>query len=83
MMSIVALYLPWCRYLAAQEGVQPQLYADNLKCVSRGPGVLLRLLGSLLGMSGWLVRNPPPASVCAHEYVQNCAETHAVLGCDG
>ena len=42
MMFIVALYLPWCRYLAAQEEVQPQLYADNLKCVSRDPGLLLR-----------------------------------------
>ena len=30
MMPIVALYLPWCRYLSAQVGVQPQLYADNL-----------------------------------------------------
>ena len=42
MMFIVALYLPWCRYLAAQEGVQPQLHADNLKCLSRDPGVLWR-----------------------------------------
>ena len=42
MMFIVAIYLPWCRYLGAQEGVQPQLYADNLKCVSGDPGVLLR-----------------------------------------
>ena len=42
MMFIVALYLPWCRYLSAQDGVQPQLYADNLKCVSRDPGLLLR-----------------------------------------
>ena len=41
MMFIVALYLPWCRYLAAQGGFQPQLYADNLKCVSRDPGLLL------------------------------------------
>ena len=32
-------FLPWCRCLAAQEGVQPQLYADNLKCLSRDPGV--------------------------------------------
>ena len=24
MMFVVALYLPWCRYLAAQVGVQPQ-----------------------------------------------------------
>ena len=42
MMFIVALYLPWCRYLAAHEGVQPQLYADNLKCVSRDPHLPLR-----------------------------------------
>ena len=42
MMSIVALYLPWCRYLATHGGVQPQLYADNLKCVSGDPGLLLR-----------------------------------------
>ena len=41
-MFIVALYLPWCPYLAAQEGVQPQVYADNLKCISRDPGVFLR-----------------------------------------
>ena len=41
MMFIVALYLPRCRYLAAQEGFQPQLYADNLKCLSRDPEVLL------------------------------------------
>ena len=26
MMFIVALYLPWCRYLAAQEGLQPPNY---------------------------------------------------------
>ena len=41
MMLIVALYLPWCRYLNAQVGVQPQLYADNLKCLSRIPDLLL------------------------------------------
>ena len=41
MMFIVALYLPWCRYLSAQVGVQPQLYADNLKCLSRSPELLL------------------------------------------
>ena len=42
MMFTVALYLPWCRYLAAHEGAQPQLYADNLTCVSRDPNLLLR-----------------------------------------
>ena len=41
-MFIVALYLPWCRYLGAQFGVEPQLYADNLKCVSGDPAALLR-----------------------------------------
>ena len=41
MMFIVALHLPWCRYLAAHGGVQPQLYADNLKCVSKDPDLLL------------------------------------------
>ena len=41
MMFIVALYLIWCRYLTAQVGVQPQLYADNLKCLSRDPELLL------------------------------------------
>ena len=40
MMFIVALYLPWCRYLAAHGRVQPQLYADNLKCVSKDPGLV-------------------------------------------
>ena len=63
MMFVVALYLPWCRYLAAHEGVcQPQLYADHLKCVSKEPDLLLGLLGSPLVMSGWLVRSLLPVS---------------------
>ena len=41
MMFIVALYLPWCRYLAARVGVQPQLYSDNLMCLPRDPDLLL------------------------------------------
>ena len=40
-MFIVALYLPWCRYLSAHVVVQPQLYADNLKCLSRDPDFFL------------------------------------------
>ena len=47
-MFIVAENLPWCMYLAAHEEVHPQLYADNLKCVSRDPVLLLVLLGSPL-----------------------------------
>ena len=41
-MFLVALYLHWCKYVAAQEGVEPQLYADNLKGLSRDPAVHLR-----------------------------------------
>ena len=41
MMFIVALFLPWCRYLSAQVGVRPQLYADNLECLSRRNDLLL------------------------------------------
>ena len=62
MMFIVALYLPWCLYLAAHEGVQPQLYADNLKCVSRDPGLLLHAARFTSGY-GWLVKSQLPISV--------------------
>ena len=42
MVFIVALYLPWCvGILLLRWWVQPQLYADNLKCVSRDPDLLL------------------------------------------
>ena len=34
MVFIVALYVPWCRYLTEQHGVIPQLYAGNLKCTT-------------------------------------------------
>ena len=64
MMFIVALYVPWCRYLGAQVGVQPQLYADNLKCVSRDPEVLLGVRALPLGMLGLLVRSLLLVSVC-------------------
>ena len=51
-MFIVALYLPWYRYLAAHGEVQLQLYADNLKCVSRGPWTgYVRLVGQELAPS--------------------------------
>ena len=34
MVFIVALYIPWCRYLESLAGISPQFYADNLKCSS-------------------------------------------------
>ena len=70
MMFIVALYLPWCRYLAAQEGcrylaaqegVQPQLYADNLKCISRDPSVLLRAAQFTTGYVRLVGQEPAPS----------------------
>ena len=73
MMFIVALYLPWCRYLSAQVRVQPQLYADNLKCFSGTLVYFCMLLDSLLVMSGWLVRKLLPVSVSFyHCYFQDC-----------
>ena len=41
MIFIVALYLPWCRKLETFREVKPQLYADNLKCVSSNDDDLL------------------------------------------
>ena len=61
MMFIVALYLPWCRYLGAQLGVQPQLYADNLKCVSRDPEVLLGAARFTTGFFRLVGQEPAPS----------------------
>ena len=61
MMFIVALYLTWCRYLAAHGGVQPQLYADNLKCVSRDPGLLLHAARSTTGYVQLVGQEPAPS----------------------
>ena len=63
MMFIVALYFPWCGYLAAQEGVEPQLYADTLKCVSRDPLWLLRAAEFTTG-DVWLVGQEPAPRKC-------------------
>ena len=61
MMFIVALYLPWCRYLSAQVGVQPQLYADNLKCVSRDPDSLLAAAQFTTGYVRLVGQEPAPS----------------------
>ena len=41
MVFIVALYVPWCRYLSNQQGVTPQLHADSLKCTTTDGQALL------------------------------------------
>ena len=61
MMFIVALYLPWCRYLAAHGVVQPQLYADDLKCVSRDPGLLLNAARFTTGYVRLVGQEPAPS----------------------
>ena len=60
-MFIVALYLPWCRYLGAQCGVSLQLYADNLKCVSRDPELLLRAARFTTGFVRLVGQEPAPS----------------------
>ena len=86
MMFIVALNLPWCRYLAAQVGVQPQLYADNLKCLSRSPELLLhaarfttkyvRLVGQEPASSKCVLLS----TLCPFEYFQGGSEGNEGLG---
>ena len=61
MMFIVALCLPWCTYLAAHEGVEPQLYADNLKCVSWDPDLLLRAARCSTGYVRLVGEEPAPS----------------------
>ena len=58
---MVALHLPWCRYLSAQVGVEPQLYADNLKCVSRDPDLLLSAARFTTGYVRLVGQEPAPS----------------------
>ena len=55
--------MPWCKYIAAQEGVEPQLYADSLKCVSGDPDLLLRAARFTTGYVR-LVGQEPASSKC-------------------
>ena len=60
-MFIVALYLPWCRYLSAHEGVcEPQLYADSLKCASGDPHLQLRAALFTTGYVRLVGQEPAP-----------------------
>ena len=60
-MFIVALYLPWCRYLSAQVGVEPQLYADNLKGVSKNPDLLSSAAKFTTGYVRLVGQEPAPS----------------------
>ena len=61
MMFIVALYLPWCRYLSAQVGVRPQLYADNLMGLSGNPDLLLHAARFTTGYVRLVGQEPAPS----------------------
>ena len=61
MMFIVVLYLPWCRHLPAHGRVQLQLYADNLKCVSKDPGLLLIAARFTTGYVRLVGQDPAPS----------------------
>ena len=60
MMLIVALYLPWCRYLAALGRIRPQLYSDNLKFVSGDPALLLHAARFTTGYVRLVGQEPAP-----------------------
>ena len=61
MMFIVALYLPWCRCLTELPDVSPQLYADNLKCVSSQPEQLLRAARFTFAYDRLVGQEPAPS----------------------
>ena len=48
-------------YLGAQEGVEPQLYADSLKCVSRDPDLLLNAARFTTGYVRLVGQEPAPS----------------------
>ena len=61
MVFVVALCLPWCKYLAAHEGVQLQLYTDNLQCASWDPNLLLRVARFTTGYVRLVGQEPAPS----------------------
>ena len=85
MMFIVALYLPWCRYLSAQLGVRPQLYADNLKCLSSNPGLLLHAARFTTGYVRLVGQEPAPSKCVFLSTSREVRKdmTVFVLSCEG
>ena len=53
MVFIVALFVPWCRYLESLPNIKTQLYADNLKCSAQCPNGLF----GAAGFTAWNVRS--------------------------
>ena len=55
------LVFTWCRYLSAQDGIRPQLYADNLKCLSGCPDLLLHAARFTTGYVRLVGQEPAPS----------------------
>ena len=49
-------------------GVQPQLYADNLKCISRDPDLLLKAARFTTGYVRLVGQEPAPSKCVLFEY---------------
>ena len=60
MMILEALYLPWCRYLEAQECVMPWLYIDNFRCVACDPDEVLYAARFTTGYVRLVGQEPAP-----------------------
>ena len=60
MIILVALYLPWCRYLEAQECVMPWLYIDNLMCLACDPDEVLHAARFTTGYVRLVGQEPAP-----------------------
>ena len=69
MVFIVALYLRWCGYLAAQEGSSPSSMLTNLECVSRDLNLLLRA-ARFTSDYVWLVGQKLAPSKCPFKHFQ-------------
>ena len=60
MMFTVALYLPWCGYLAAQEGLSPSCMLTVSSVFPGTPGVLLRAAKFTTGYVRLVGQEPAP-----------------------
>ena len=80
MCFIVALCAPWRRRLEALPGIEPLVYADNLKCSAVCPN-------ALFGVAGFTARYVRSGRMCLEEGVllslHGGQEGHEALGCVG
>ena len=80
MMFIVALYLPWCRYLAAHDELDLSLMLITLSVCPRDPGLLLHVARVTSGYVRLVGQEPAPGKCVLFEYVQGGSEGYGRLG---